>query len=255
LSFILFALGLQTAAAAEDAWRIPVLVYHRFGPEGAGLTTIRTSLFADHLEWLQTHNISVLPLHTLAEAIVAKKTTNDLRGVVITADDGHHSIYSEMYPLLRRYGVHATLFVYPSAISNSKEALTWAQLADMVRSGLVDVQSHTYWHPNFEVEKRRLGTETYEAFVRSQLTLAKQRLEANLGTKVDLLAWPFGLQDTELAKHAANAGYIAAFTIERKPVHRGDDPYALPRIQITDADSGERFAMLVSDTNGAGVDP
>jgi peptidoglycan/xylan/chitin deacetylase (PgdA/CDA1 family) len=255
LSAVLLAFGSEMAAAAEDTWRVPVLVYHRFGPEGVGLTTVRTSLFAEQLEWLHTHNVSALPLHRVTEAIVAGTATDDLRGVVITADDGHFSIYNEMYPLLQRYGVHATLFIYPSAISNSKEALTWDQLADMVKSGLVDVQSHTYWHPIFEIEKRRLGSKEYEAFVHSQLTLSKQRLETNLGIKVDLLAWPFGLQDSDLARDAADAGYVAAFTIERKALHMSDNRYALPRILITEADSGERFAALVSGAKSPGVRP
>ena len=34
---------------------------------------------------------------------------------------------------------------------------TWAQLAEMKASGLVDIQSHTFWHPNFNVEKKRLA--------------------------------------------------------------------------------------------------
>jgi Polysaccharide deacetylase len=49
-----------------------------------------------------------------------------------------------------------TLFVYPSAVSNAAYALTWEQLRELQATGLVDIQSHTYWHPNFREEKRRL---------------------------------------------------------------------------------------------------
>jgi peptidoglycan/xylan/chitin deacetylase (PgdA/CDA1 family) len=251
LSFALLGLGFQASAMAENApWRIPVLVYHRFDEVVAGLTTVRPSVFADQLEWLNMHGIAVLPLHIVTDGIMHKASPTDGLAVVLTADDGHRSIYSEMYPLLRRYGVHATLFIYPSAISNANWALTWEQLDEMVGSGLVDVQSHTYWHPNFHIEKRRLEPEAYGRFVVSQLALSKSRLETRLGTKVDLLAWPFGIHDSDLARDAADAGYDAAFTIERKAVEAGSDVYALPRFLVTDADNGVRFAALVMGAIG-----
>lgn len=54
-----------------------------------------------------------------------------------------------MFPLLKKYQIPATLFIYPSAISNASYALTWDQLKEMKETGLIDVQSHTFWHPNF----------------------------------------------------------------------------------------------------------
>jgi hypothetical protein len=69
--------------------------------------------------------------------------------VAITVDDGHRSVYTDLYPRIVRLRQPVTLFIYPSAISNAPYALTWAKLSEMARSGLVDEQSHTYWHPNF----------------------------------------------------------------------------------------------------------
>ena len=47
--------------------------------------------------------------------------------------------------------------------------LTWQQLAEMQASGLVDVPSHSYWHPKFTAEKKRLSLEDYTRFVAMQL--------------------------------------------------------------------------------------
>jgi peptidoglycan/xylan/chitin deacetylase (PgdA/CDA1 family) len=86
---------------------------------------------------------------------------------VITADDGHESVFTEMAPLVREYGVPVTLFIYPSAISNAPYAMTWEQLAALDRTGLFGIESHTYWHPNFKTEKRRLSAGAYRALRRS----------------------------------------------------------------------------------------
>lgn len=61
-----------------------------------------------------------------------------------------------MFPVLRRCGLPMMLFIYPSAISNASYAMTWDQLREMARSGLVDVQSYSYWHPDFKRERERL---------------------------------------------------------------------------------------------------
>ena len=257
LRFVLQIFGILviciSSAVANPSWSIPIFVYHRFDPLTSGPMTIRTTVLAEQLAWLKAHDVTVLPLHEVVDKFKNGKIPIGLPAVVLTADDGHLSVYSEMYPLIRRYGVHVTLFIYPSAISNAKYALTWEELEEMVKSGLIDVQSHTYWHPNFDIERRHLAPEAYAAFVKTQLFRSRDRLEERLGIKVDLLAWPFGISDAELKRQAAEAGYVAAFSIDRKPLRAGADVYALPRYQITDADRGERFAALVLSSNRQNV--
>jgi peptidoglycan/xylan/chitin deacetylase (PgdA/CDA1 family) len=167
------------------------------------------------------------------------------RAVVLTADDGHRTVYSDMFPLIQRLKIPVTLFIYPSAISNADYAMTWAQLAEMKASGLVDIQSHTFWHPNFNVERKRLTPAAYEKFTQDQLLKSKAVLEQRFGEKVDLLAWPFGIRDDQLDQWAQAAGYVAAFTIERRPVTRSDKIMALPRFIVTNLDRGERFVSLL----------
>lgn len=231
----------ETALAAQS---IPILVYHRFGVTATQLTTIRTDTFAQQIQWLRDNKIAALPLRAVVDALRTGDAPGNGAAVVLTADDGHVSIYTDMYPLILRYRMPVTLFIYPSAVSNSKTALTWQELSEMIASGLVDVQSHTYWHPNFRVEKSRLES-GYEPFVRKQLSLSKTRIEEHTGLKVDLLAWPFGIHDQHLEQLASECGYVAAFTIERKRAQPGDDPFALPRYEVTDGDRGARFEALV----------
>ena len=70
-------------------------------------------------------------------------------------------------------------------------------------------------------------------------------LEQRLGGKVELLAWPFGIHDDQLAQWAQASGYVGAFTIERRPVTRSERIMALPRYIVTDLDRGNRFVSLL----------
>lgn len=125
--------------------------------------------------------------------------------------------------------------------------MTWSELAELLRTGLFEVQSHTYWHPNFNHERARLAPAQFDAFTRVQLVKSRQVLEERLNVRVDQLAWPFGIHDDDLMARAAASGYVAAFTIERRPIARGDRLMALPRFLVTDADRGAAFTRILGE--------
>jgi len=238
-----FILAGTTASPAQE---VPVLVYHRFDPAHAGSTTVRTSVFEGQLIWLTEHGYRVVPLSEAVDMMRGRGSLEGPRNVVITVDDGHRSVYSELFPLIQRYRIPVTLFIYPSAISHASYALTWEQLHTMQKSGLVDIESHTYWHPNFNRERARLSPEAYQKFVAFQLERSKSVLEEKFGIKVMMLAWPYGIYDAELEKAASDAGYSEAFAYSGGPAHPGCDLLAIPRIPVSDADQGERFAALLA---------
>lgn len=208
--------------------------------------TVTTPVFESHLKYLRDHGYTVIPVRQLVRYLLGEEGSLPSKAVAITADDGHRSVYSDMAPLVRRYHVPVTLFIYPSAISNARYAMTWEQLKELQRTGLFDIQSHTFWHPNFHVEKRRLAPDEYQRFVNTQLVKAKMILEQKFGARVDLLAWPFGIYDDELIAAARNAGYVAAFTLERRPASKADKIMALPRYLMTDQMRGKAFESIVS---------
>lgn len=224
---------------------VPILLYHRFAPTVADSMTITTAVFESHLKYLRDNGYTVIPLRAVVDWLLGKGPAPPPRSVVITADDGHRSVFTEMYPLVMRYHVPVTLFIYPSAISNASYAMTWEQLRQLKQTGLFDIQSHTLWHPNFKVEKRRLAPADYEKLVDTQLRKPIVILKDRLGANVDMLAWPFGIYSPELMQHAAQAGYIAAFTIEQGRASPAYNMMALPRYLLSNSDRGAVFARIV----------
>ena len=213
---------------------VPILLYHRFGPVVADSMTVTTPHFESQLKYLRDEGYTVIPLRQVIDFYITKKGTLPSRAAVITADDAHKTVYTDMYPLLKKYKLPATIFVYPSAVSNASYAATWVQLKEMRESGLVDMQSHTFWHPNFKREKKKLPAAEYQKLVETQFKKAKQKLEKEFGTKIDMLAWPFGIFDEELMTKAREAGYVAAFTMERRNSKPADNLMAIPRYLLAD---------------------
>ncbi|QPK65296.1 polysaccharide deacetylase family protein [Methylomonas sp. LL1] len=247
IGVVLFLACLPGPIAQADNWAgVPVLNYHRFGPKVADSMTVTTPVFEAQLKWLADNGYSVIPLKSLVHYLRGDGPPPPAKAVVITADDGHKSVFSEMLPIVRRYKIPVTLFIYPSAISNASYALTWDQLKTMRQTGLFDIQSHTLWSPNFNKDRKRLSSDAYHAFVQEQLEKSKAVLENKLGGTVDLLAWPFGIYDGDLEKAAEKAGYIAAFSIDRRHADVDENIMSQPRYLMVNADGTQGFSAIIS---------
>jgi peptidoglycan/xylan/chitin deacetylase (PgdA/CDA1 family) len=238
--------SLPAAARGEPPRPVPILVYHRVGPVLADSMTVTTPTFEWQLRYLAERGYTVIPLRRFVDARLGHAPPPPPRAVILTVDDGHRSVYEVMLPLLRRHRVPVTLFIYPSAIANASYAMTWDQLRELQETGLFEIQSHTYWHPNFKVERRRLSPPAFERFVMDQLLRSRDRLHAALGATIDMLSWPFGIYDAELLSFARATGYVAGVTLDRRPAEWSDDLLALPRYLVTDRDRGAAFERMVS---------
>ncbi len=109
-------LNLMRASGAFDLMRLIsrrhalILTYHRFSADGHdddGKTPAHQ--FAKQLEYLKAH-YDVVPLSQLVERITGSDSLPSGLAAV-TIDDGYSDAYQIAYPLLRRYGIPATLFV------------------------------------------------------------------------------------------------------------------------------------------------
>lgn len=237
----------KIATPVSAAVSLPVLVYHRFGPTVADSMTMKTVDFESNLRWLADNGYKVIPLKQYIDYRLGKGPAPAAKSVVITIDDGHKTVYSDVLPLLKRYKVPVTLFIYPSVISNASYGMTWEQLKELVKTGYVDIQSHTYWHPNFKQEKKRLTPEEFKKFTNTQLAKSRSKLEQVFGTKVNVLAWPFGIYTSEVQEMAKAAGYDAAFTIDRRHAGSSDQLMEIPRYLLTAGDHDKRFAQIITN--------
>ena len=225
-----------------------ILDYHRFNTYRADSMTIRLSVFKFQLQYMAEHSYHFIPLSRYVAYRMGKAFPPPPRSVIITMDDGHESVYTEALPLVKKYRIPVTLFIYPSAISNAHYAMTWEQLRALKATGLFDIQSHTYWHPNFKREKRRLTPAQYNKFVDTQLRRSREVLDKRLGINVSMLAWPFGIYDKELIQKANKDGYTVAFGLDGR--HAGDDDniMEISRYMVTDRDSGRLFEDILQGT-------
>ncbi len=251
---VLFFITCSNIAFADNSVSVPILVYHVLNPTIPSSMTITPEKFESQVKWLKENGYTVIPLKQLVAYLQGKNVSLPAKPIVITADDGWKSDYTYMYPIARKYNIPITLFIYPGTISQGKNALTWEQLKELMKTGLFDVQDHTFSHPNFKQAKKHMSQDAYEKFVRKELFDSKKVLEDKLGIKVDYLAWPFGIYDSYLEDQAAKAGYTMALTIDYRHASHIYRPMAQPRYMIVDSQSMPTFISIVKGKAQGSVD-
>jgi peptidoglycan/xylan/chitin deacetylase (PgdA/CDA1 family) len=217
------------------AYYPPILGYHRIGtftpPHGAGFTvghvpSVSAELFERHLWWLTRFRCRVLSLEDALDWL-DRSGALPRRSVVITFDDGYAETYSVAWPLLKRYGFPATVFLATEEVGWNG-FLTWDQVAEIAGNGIT-IGSHTKHHSYLPlVPPDRL---------REELADSKQTIEERLGRPVHFLSYPVGGFTRQVQAVVEAVGYRAACTTNRASPLGHIDRYALRRIKITERDA------------------
>ncbi|WP_326534380.1 polysaccharide deacetylase family protein [Pseudorhodoferax sp.] len=209
----LLADGLQT---------VPILCYHRLGA-GSSKMVVAPAQFEAQMNWLVDNGYRVIALADLA-AFLAGRRQLPQRAVVITFDDGYASVYRHAYPVLKRLGLPATVFVYTDFIGGG-DALTWPQLREMQLSGLIDLQSHSKSHRNLTERLPAENDERYRSQLDQEMRAPRELLERRLpALQVRHLAYPFGDANDTVLDAASRHGYTLGATV----VPGGNPFYAHP---------------------------
>lgn len=247
IMFVLFSAVISNGAAyAETSINIPVLCYHNLNPTKRGSMNMTPEKFESQMKMMKDNGFTFVPLQEVVEYLQGKRDTLPAKPIVVTVDDGWKSVYTYMAPILKKYDIPATLFIYPQSISSSKNYMSWEDLQELQQTGMIDIQSHTYDHPNFKQMKKRMSAEKFAQYVNMQMVKSKKILEEKTGKSVTILAWPFGIYNEYLEQQAQKAGYQMAFTIDYKSANRSFRPEAQPRFMIIDSLSENTFRGIVN---------
>jgi biofilm PGA synthesis lipoprotein PgaB len=191
--------------------RVPVLMYHDVLEPPEVFFDLTPEDFENHLKIILDNGLTPISPDQLVQHL---RTGAPLpaKPVLLTFDDGYVGHYEHVLPLLQKYQVPATFFVFPGKIDGEvagRSTLTWEQLKTMAAEPLVTIAPHSVTHPP---DLRELSDEdlAYEVLE------SKRRLESELGLPMRYFSYPTGHYDERVAQAVADAGYMAAFTMRQE---------------------------------------
>jgi peptidoglycan/xylan/chitin deacetylase (PgdA/CDA1 family) len=212
---------------------VPILCYHRFGARPSQLA-VTPAAFEAQMDYLARNGYHVIPLSSLV-GFLERGEPVPRKSVVLTIDDGYRSTYEVAFPILRKYGFQATVFLYSDFVG-APDAMTWPQMKEMEASGLIDIQPHSKTHANFAT---RLAGETdakYRDRIRMEVDTPIRLIQERLAAPSFAFAFPYGdVNETvvDLLKRdgvrlgltvtpGGNGFYAYPFMLRRSMVFGGD---------------------------------
>lgn len=230
---------------------LTILMYHKVNPDprsgGLGLR-VPPERFEEQMRYLRDHGYSVVSMDDVAAFLKAERNLPP-KPVVITFDDGYRDNYLYAFPILKKYGYTATIYLVAHAVGRynffdadrgvqpRNEMLTWAEIKVMHAQGIT-FGAHTLDHPSLAHVSLR------EA--RRQIFGSKKLLEKKLGWRIDHFSYPYGHFNPQVAALVAAAGFRTAVTALPGVNYPGDNPFVLRRIRITGKYNLERFARALN---------
>lgn len=168
---------------------VPILTYHRFGSRSSKLT-VTPAAFEAQMDYLAKNGYQVISLTQLARFLEGKEAL-PRKSVAITIDDGYRSTYEIAYPVLARHGFAATVFLYSDFVG-ARDALTWAQMKEMIASGLIEVQPHSKTHSNLTLRPPGESDAIYRERMAREIEAPMGLIRDRLATESRTFAYPYG---------------------------------------------------------------
>ena len=209
---------------------VPVIAYHKFSENTADVLTVKRSAFEEQMKFLKENGYRVITMDEFFDFIDLKRPIPK-KSVVITIDDDWLSTYETAFPILRKYGYPATLFIYTDLIIPGGKTLSWDLLIEMSKSGM-DIQCHTKSHRNLDKRNDQESFREYFEAIKKELTESSQIIQKRLHKDVKYLAYPYGETNHLVIAFLRKLGYRGAFTVARGGNPFFVHPYRINRSMI-----------------------
>ena len=227
---------------------------------------------AGHFRWLAEQGYTVISLDDVLAACAGTRPLPD-KAVLLTFDDGFRSMFTHVFPLLRAFGYPAVVSLVTGWIETgqpvpyngeervARDFLSWAQVREMVDSGLVEIASHSHdMHRgipgNPQGNEQPAATTlawtggsyesvaAYEARIREDLSMSAELIESHTGIRPRAITWPYGAWNETARQPAAEIGMTVSLTLDAS--HGMDGRGIIGREMLMANPGLERFADLIT---------
>lgn len=220
---------------------VSILMYHQVGrfasPKAhrAGYCHVRR--FAAQMWYLHAFGYSVISLEQAYRGLFGQEPLPP-RPVVLTFDDGYDNFREYAWPILRRYGFPATVFLIAGHLGKPaywlddgghSAPLMTAQTVRALRREGVSFGSHSVNHLRL--------SQLDAAAIRREVFDSKAMLEDVLGEAVPDFCYPYGDYDLRVRDAVIEAGYRLGLTCIRGAANTADNAFEIPRKAISYGDT------------------
>jgi len=222
----------------QKAQAVPVLYYHSVMLEEGNEVRMPPDQFEGQMAYLREKGYESVSLDQLSQAL-NKGGILPPKPFVITFDDGYEDNYTTAFPIVKKYGFTAAVFMVSSYIGG-EGFMSWPQLRELLANGW-EIEGHTVNHPYLSHSNKTV--------VFNELLSSKETLEKGLGKPVKFFAYPYGDLNADVAQAVKDSGYVMAFTTERGWADLSLDEWHVQRVYCFANMGLNEFSRRLQDPN------
>ncbi len=244
----LAACGSWKALESEFGRKLPSLMYHNIGPSRPGTfpaLTVSPEQFEQQVRWLARHGyVGIAPsdwMRWLHDGTGLPK-----KPILLTFDDAYADTARYAFPILRRYGFSAGVFVVTKQIGGTN---TWDEAQGSATLQLMTAEQIRYWaahgiefgaHSRTHSDLTRLSAEECAAEIEG----SKNDLADLLDSHIASFCYPYG-EYNDAVREVVRKHFDLAFSTEEGLNYLSGDPHLLRRAYVGPDDPLLGFALGV----------
>lgn len=217
----------RIATESAKSFRLPIVMYHyvEYVQDKNDKLRIALNTAPSVLDWqiksLVDSHYNFLFAREIPE-IISGRMIIPTKPIVLTFDDGYEDFYYYAFPILKKYQTKATIYIMYNYL-NKRGYMNVSQIQEIIKSGLVEIGSHTLNHAYLKNIKKELAwKEVYEN---------KVDLEKIFNISVSSFAYPYGAFDALSLELVKKAGYTNAVSVVPGIYQSGNNLFYLSRIR------------------------
>lgn len=186
-------------------------------PWGQASLFVKVNEFEAQMKYLSENGYTTIFASDIKNANKYKKP------IVITFDDGYKDVYTNAFPILKKYNLKANVYMISGWI-NGDVYMTEEMTKEMANSPLIEIGSHTVNH-------KALATLS-DSEIETELKDSKSTLEKMVNKNIDVIAYPTGSYDSRVLNIAEKYYKYGLSTNRGKENPNNLNTYKLNRIYV-----------------------
>ncbi len=194
------------AEPAEEVVYLPIIMYHEVKPYKAGRDVISPWEFESDLKYLTENGYTTVTMSDLINYVYQDIPLPE-KPIILTFDDGYLNNYVYVLPLLEKYHMKMVFSIIGKNTDDFTRIpdknldyshVTWSQLNEMLASGYVEVQNHSYSlykYSSKNVGCKQMSNETdeeYEFRLTTDLEKLQEKIKQETGFTPNTVTYPYG---------------------------------------------------------------
>lgn len=235
IALFVFASGMLISADIEtnneNKIALPIIMYHHISKKQSALGdyVITPEQFENDIKYFQELGYTSISVDDLIKFSEGKFTMPE-KPIMITFDDGYLSFYEYAFPILKKYNVKAVLSIvgrYTDLYSECDDRnvnyahVTWDNVKELVKSGLVEIENHTY---DLHTLNERKGStikageseDCYKQMLSSDIKTLQEKIKSATGKTPLAFTYPFGRMCKQSYEIISDMGFKVSFGCEEK---------------------------------------